>query len=128
METKPCEQAPVLSCWWHSTFDDKCFNESKLSVEVDGEEEIVFLFTLFVFPASSLFFWRTAESYGSSLRLHLYLWANWLTDLELNAALKLFLMFAIISAQWMLRKLTEHIYTGYRQKCDRGVIYGVQVE
>lgn len=128
METKPREHAPVLSCWWHSTFDDKVFNESKLSVEVDGEEEIVFLFTLFVFPASSVFFWHTAESYGSSLRLHLYLRANWLTDLELNAALKLFLMFAIISAQWMLRKLTEHIYTEYKQKCDRGVIYGVQVE
>lgn len=37
-------------------------------------------------------------------------------------------MFAIISVQWMLRKLTEHIYTEYRQKCDRGVIYGVQME
>lgn len=71
------------------------FNENKLSVDVEEERGLM---SLFVFQASSVFFWGTSVSYGSFLRLQLYLWPNWLTGLELNAPLELFLMFAIISA------------------------------
>lgn len=84
----------LLSLATADAFDDKVFNENKLSVEVDRE---VFLIIFFVFPAPSVFFLCTAVNYVPFHRLHLYLRANWLTDLELNAALELFLMFAIIT-------------------------------